>query len=262
MKKKKRLRGGKLLLTALVVLLVAINYNFLDKMLVDLYEDYEIGVVERVIDGDTIVINGTSIRLLGINTPEKGELYYNEAKEFLENKTLGILIKMERGKTDLDLYNRKLRYVYVEGENVNLKLVENGLANYYFPSGKDVHYEEFKNAWQNCILQEKNLCEPSEEICASCIELEDADFDKQAVELINNCNFYCDLTNWSIKDEGRKKLVFPEFILRSSVRIKVGNGSNSQDTLFWEGEEYVWTETGDTLFLRDKAGRLVLWQNY
>ena len=41
--------------------------------------------VRRVIDGDTIVAESRSIRLLGINTPERGEEYYLEAKEFLED---------------------------------------------------------------------------------------------------------------------------------------------------------------------------------
>ena len=32
--------------------------------------------VKRVIDGDTVVVDGVSVRLLGINTPERGEKLY------------------------------------------------------------------------------------------------------------------------------------------------------------------------------------------
>jgi len=32
--------------------------------------------------------------------------------------------------------------------------------------------------------------------------------------------------------------------------------------LFWKGKDYVWTSTGDTLFLRDDEGKLVLWEMY
>lgn len=252
----------KLVLILLVVLFVAINYSFLDKALVNLFEDYEVGVVERVIDGDTVVVNGTSVRLLGINTPEKGELYYNEAKEFLENITLGSLVRMEKGKEDLDLYNRKLRYIYLEGENINIKLVENGYANYYFPSGKDRYYNEFREAWENCLIKGENLCKTSEEMCASCIEITEWDYKKEIVELENTCNFYCELTNWTIKDEGRKVFTFPSFVLKDSVIIETGEGEDTQETLFWKGENYVWTETGDSLFLRDNNGKLVLWQSY
>ena len=73
----------KLILILLVVLIIGINYPLIDSLLIKTFEDYEKGVVERVIDGDTIVIEGESIRLLGINSPEKGEKYYLEAKEFL-----------------------------------------------------------------------------------------------------------------------------------------------------------------------------------
>jgi len=30
--------------------------------------------------------------------------------------------------------------------------------------------------------------------------------------------------------------------------------------LFWKNEDYVWAKTGDTLFLRDGKGKLVLWE--
>ena len=46
--------------------------------------------VTRVIDGDTIETENSTIRLLGINTPERGKEYYGEAKDFLkqiENKS-------------------------------------------------------------------------------------------------------------------------------------------------------------------------------
>ena len=44
--------------------------------------------------------------------------------------------------------------------------------------------------------------------------------------------------------------------------IKFGEGNNSPDVLFWEEDDYIWTEAGDTLFLRDNEGKLVLWRSY
>ena len=40
--------------------------------------------VTRIIDGDTIEVGNNTVRLLGINSPEKGEIGYNEAKAFLQ----------------------------------------------------------------------------------------------------------------------------------------------------------------------------------
>ncbi len=261
--KKIRLRDkNKLLLIFLILILFGVNYPFLDKTLKNLFVNYEVGIVERVVDGDTLIANGSSVRLLGINTPEKGEEFYEQAKLFLENLTLNKFVKLEIGKTNKDMYNRSLRYIILDGENINLKLVENGLANYYFPSGKDRYYNTFKEAWENCIEKNLNLCKKSEDKCADCVVLKKLDVNGQEIVLFNKCSFKCDLSGWRIKDEGRKNFVFPDFVLDKEVSIKVEAGKDSEDVLYWKGKEYVWTETGDTIFLRDADGKLVLWWGY
>lgn len=254
-----------LLLIFLIILLFAINYSYLDKAFENFLTDHEISNVKRVIDGDTIVIeNNTHVRLLGINTPEHGEKYYQEAKDFLNEKILNKTIELEFGKNKKDRYGRVLAYVFLDNKNINLELVKNGFANIYFPSGKDQHYIEFKNAWNNCIKNKINLCEPSIEECSICIQLNELNYKTQEVVFYNKCDFNCDLSNWKIKDEGRKNFVFPEFILppKSELKIIVGNKTSNKKELFWTDEDYVWTKTGDSLFLRDSEGRLVLWRSY
>ncbi len=257
-------RRDALLLVVLVFLLFAINYSFLDKTLEEFLIDYEIVHVERVIDGDTIVADNNSTRLLGINSPEKGEIYYEEAKEFLENLILNETVRLKFGKDKYDRYDRVLAYIYFENKNVNLEIVKQGLANFYFPSGKDVYYSDFKKSWEKCINDNVNLCEASVDVCSECIKLNELNYNSQTVVLYNNCDIQCDLTGWNIKDEGRKKFTFPSFILESQkeVIIELGEGVDSNDKLFWTGEDYVWTRTGDSLFLRDDEGKLVLWESY
>jgi micrococcal nuclease len=260
--RNKKRNKQKLLLLFLILILFAVDYPFINKALNNWLVDYELGIVERVVDGDTLVVNGTSVRLLGINTPERGEKYYQEAKEFLENLTLNKLVRLERGKEDRDLYNRSLRYISVGGENVNLRLVEEGFANFYFPEGKDRHYNGFKDAWESCIEKNVNLCESSEDKCASCVILKNFNLKEQSFTLKNNCGFSCGLDDWSVKDEGRKNFIFPHYILEEEVEIKVGEEKNTDAILYWGGESYVWTKTGDSLFLRDEDNKLVLWHSY
>ncbi len=40
------------------------------------------GIVTKVVDGDTIDVNGVRVRLALVNTPERGEPGYTEAREF------------------------------------------------------------------------------------------------------------------------------------------------------------------------------------
>jgi len=253
-----------LFLIFLIILLFAINYPFLDRALEKFLIEDRVVFVERVIDGDTIVSGNNSIRLLGINSPERGQEYYEEAKVFLNDLVLNKTVRLEFGREKKDRYGRILAYVFLEGENIDLKLVEEGFANIYFPSGRDIHYKDFKDTWKECIESEKNLCEASEDKCKDCLILSEFNIKEQKVIINNQCSFSCDLTNWNIKDEGRKIFVFPEFILEKNrdVEIRVGDGINTEKILFWEREDYVWTESGDTLFLRDKEGKLVLWESY
>lgn len=261
-----RRKRDAITLISLVILLLVINYSTLDEKVGNFLTSHETEdvFINRVIDGDTIVSGDRSIRLLGINTPERGKIYYTEAKEFLEARVLNQTVTLQFGKEKYDIYERTLAYVLSEGKNVNIEIVENGFANYYFPSGKDVYYNDFREAWNVCIEKAENLCKKSDNVCSSCIKLEEFNYRSDEVVFSNQCNLKCNLTGWEIKDEGRKIFVFPKFSLDSGseVTIKTGNGTNTEKTLFWRGETYVWTQTGDTLFLRDKEGELVLWENF
>ena len=93
------------------------------------------GVVKYVIDGDTVILtNGEKVRYVGIDTPERGQCWYRQAKEFNRKLVSSKKIRLERDKSNRDRYQRLLRYVYVQSSPdekeifVNLELVKAGLA--------------------------------------------------------------------------------------------------------------------------------------
>lgn len=94
----------------------------------------ETGGKPRVIDGDTFVDSqGRTIRLLGIDTPEKGEPYYGEAKADLAQLLAGKSLRFELGREPQDRYGRLLAFVFVEDTVlVNARLIEDGMARTYF----------------------------------------------------------------------------------------------------------------------------------
>jgi endonuclease YncB( thermonuclease family) len=251
------------ILVLAIVSLFSLNYTWLDSTVAGFLDEREKVHVDRIIDGDTVEIGNESMRLLGINSPERGEVYYSEAKNYLEDLILGEEVFLEFGKDKKDKYNRTLAYVFLGNENVNKKLVEEGFANIYF-YGRDQYYSSFVDSWEKCLEKNVNLCERSSDVCAECVSLKKLGVENQKVVLENNCDRVCVLTGWAIKDEGRKKFVFPNYVLNvgQKVEVVVGNNSDDEMRLYWKGEDYVWTETGDSLFLRDGAGKLVLWESY
>src|SRR4030042_4479056 len=70
-------------------------------------------LVKEVVDGDTIVLSdGSRVRFIGINTPEYGTYFFEEAREVLEAIVLGGEVSLEKDITDKEKYGRFLRYVY------------------------------------------------------------------------------------------------------------------------------------------------------
>lgn len=240
-----------LLIILIGISFISLNYHYFDSKLIQIFEESEFGIVERVIDGDTIVINGTSIRLLGINSPEKGEILYEESKHFLENKTLNKTVKLLFQEEKYDKYRRKLAFVFIGKENINLESVKKGFSNIYFLKGKTKFHKEFNQAWKDCLNQNKNLCEKSNQFC---IILSKWDIENQIVTLKNICNKEISLSDWSIKDEGRKKFIFQYTKIKSFGSINI-----TQENF---NEDYVWTKAGDSIFVRDEKNKLVLWESY
>ena len=92
----------------------------------------ESGLVVGVVDGDTIdvIINGQSqrVRYIGVNTPEQGQPFYEEALAFNQNLVLNKTVTLLKDTSEVDPYDRLLRYVVVEDIFVNQALVDMGYA--------------------------------------------------------------------------------------------------------------------------------------
>jgi len=104
--------------------------------------------VIEVIDGDTIKIDeNKKVRLIGIDTPEKNQKCYKEAKEFLKNLIEGKEVYLERDKKDKDEYGRLLRYVYYNSTMINLLLIKEGYAFIFYDSKNQKYFNELKEAY-------------------------------------------------------------------------------------------------------------------
>ena len=105
----------------------------------------EEALVVRVIDGDTVVIEGGErLRYIGMDTPEattQHECFGDEATARNRDLVEGRVVALETDVSDRDRFGRLLRYVYVDGVMVNELLVREGFATANtFPP--DVKYQE------------------------------------------------------------------------------------------------------------------------
>ena len=106
------------------------------------------GNVTHIVDGDTLdailecceCIPTFRVRLLAIDTPERGECYYSEASEALAGMVDGQRVGLERDTSERDGFGRLLRHIYTEsGDWVNATLVAQGYARVMIV-GNDTRY--------------------------------------------------------------------------------------------------------------------------
>jgi endonuclease YncB( thermonuclease family) len=241
-------------------------------------------VVSNIIDGDTVQLsNGETIRLLGINTPEMGQQYYEESKNRLKELIEGKTVTLEKDADDKDQYGRLLRFIFLDDENINIELVREGLAAAYIipPNVKyETELREAENEAKDLEIGIWTSPTPGENVCDDrCIgisyfhwnaEGDDCyNLNDEYVTFKNSCPYHCDMTNWTVKDESSRNLyVFPTFVLEGekTVTLYTGCGTNTNAQLYWCNNGYscnsVWNNNGDTLYLRDSEGNFILDYNY
>ncbi|MFA5174532.1 MAG: thermonuclease family protein [Candidatus Pacearchaeota archaeon] len=199
--------------------------------------------VEKIVDGDTIICDNESIRLLGINTPEKGKPYSKEAVDFLkriENKSIEIL----RDKEDIDKYNRKLRYVFYDNRMLNTEILEQGLATSFM-----LNALKYKDNLARAEVYAKNngfgLWKKSLEVCANCIKLVELNYSEEYFILRNKCDFNC--LSLEAKDD-------------ANHFFKINLNANEEKR--FDSKTKIWNDDGDRLFIRDEQGNLILFYEY
>ena len=87
---------------------------------------------ESVVDGDTIETSDGTVRIIGIDAPERGECGYAEASALISSLLSQgdpTILHLPEGQNEEDRYGRILRYVdTAQGVDVGLSLLTAGLA--------------------------------------------------------------------------------------------------------------------------------------
>ena len=108
----------------------------------------------KVVDGDTIVLNGEKIRFSGINTPELKQTCIDKDQEVFCGVLAKILLIEKIGNETpecisegKDIYKRTLAECFIDGESLSSFLVRSGYAFAYRKySTKFIKDEDFAKA--------------------------------------------------------------------------------------------------------------------
>lgn len=136
--------------------------------------NYKKCLVERVVDGDTIVVKldnkRVKVRFSGVNTPEsvgdyknKPQYYGKEASKYTKKMLSNKEIYIELDKKKYDRYKRMLAYIWFEKPNkklngfFNAKLISEGYAKWYNDANNKKYAKLFKRLEKDARNSKKGL---------------------------------------------------------------------------------------------------------
>jgi micrococcal nuclease len=122
--------------------------------------------VTQIIDGITIEVemDGTTyqVRYIGLETPEQGTSYFEEAIAANEALVSGQEVVLVKDVTEADQLSRLMRYVYrTDGTFVNAELVKQGFATAALQPPDVLHHDEFVELQLDSQSSRQGIWNPS-----------------------------------------------------------------------------------------------------
>ncbi len=233
--------------------------------------------VVSITDGDTLDVQADDgsifeVRIIGTNSPESGECFADEATQVLATLApVGSTIGMTSDVSDLDQFDRLLRYLWVGSLSINEETVRRGaaLSRSYAPdTAMTERFDDAQAAARDAQLGlwSPTACGPRAEAMLGIVEVmadapgnDNENLNGEWIAIRNQGSTAVDLTGWGIKDESAShRYVFPaSFTLfpGETVTVMTGCGLDFDTDLYWcNPGSAVWNNDGDTAFLLDPNG--------
>jgi len=230
----------------------------------------EEALVISVADGDSLEVRSEAgaetVRLAGINAPDRGECHADAARDnlaVLVEKTVRLVI------VGSDQFGRTLAHVFHDEAHLNLDMVAAGLAIASNPEddphGEAILFAEDRAYATGVGLWGSTACgssrvPPTVEIDESGSTVDpggpdDRDLSDELIVLVNRGSESVDLSDWVLRDESsRHRYTFDD-------GTALGPGASvvitSADPGWDPGDSPVWNNDGDMALLQDASGTVV-----
>jgi micrococcal nuclease len=231
-------------------------------------------VVKRVVDGDTVVLaDGSRVRVIGINTPEKGEPLSDEAAAFTRALCEGKPVEVLVGPVPKDGYGRTLGDIKVGGKTVAEGLVEKGLAHVYLVPPFDAKAAaRLGQAQARARKGAKGIWATERyrgdfHITSFHANAPGDDRNNVNGEYLRVANISGEprsLKGYTLHDADRQVFALPDLVVppAHTVRIHSGKGQDARDpaqalALYVGSDRPLWNNDADSAILKDPKGQLV-----
>ena len=231
--------------------------------------------VTSVYDGDTFTLDtGDRVRLRWVNTPEMkpNEDYGPEARDFAASLLQGKQVELLYGKTLRDGYGRLIAGVTVDGKNLSIELLKQGLAHMFVIPPDATDLAPFIAAQEAARAARRGVWSTSRYQGSLHITSFHANADGDDRENVNGeylrvCNVSADaidLSGYYITDISGNKFQFPQLVVPAGFTFKLhsGKGTNAVDTqaqiaVHLQSADPIWNNKLDRASIYDRYGRVV-----
>ncbi len=238
----------------------------------------------EIVDGDSLYVSGPTgeleVRIVGVNAPESGECFSEEATDALAELVNGNDLVLVTDRSDVDQFGRALRYVETtDGVDVGAELVANGfaIARRYAPD--DARADRYaalqrdaqaagRGLWgsEACGASDLDGVEIVIDVNADAPGDDGENLNGEWVRFTNAGVEAIDLDGWEVADESAShRYTFNDLRLDPGAEVILFSGCGPDDTTarYWcVSGSAVWNNSGDTVFLRDGNGNIVVSLSY
>ena len=227
--------------------------------------------VTRHVDGDTFEVAIADpaygmraverVRLAGIDTPERDEPLFAEARAHVERRAGAGPVYLAFDFRRRDQFDRLLAFVYLpDGTLLNAELIETGLAVVY--RGDDLMYflPQFEDLEREARSRELGVWRGKARAGVIIVAIANHSRDEHVL-LRNDGNAPVDISGWRLLDDDGDALMIPSHVvLAPGASLAAGSGTGCVETHHpcrQLSTKNIWSNSGDVAELRDGRGTVV-----